>query len=83
MTEWFEGPPPCNGWWDVKTGFEDARLWFDAVGQQWRTDQGSWIGVGELTKSFKYRGLKQPYAKGYRYAVPGAKLARRVELVES
>ncbi len=83
LTGWLKGAPPCNGWWEVRGAgvVEGSRLWFDAIGQQWRTVGGSWLAVIHLPADFEYRGLKQPYEKGYRYPVPGAKLARRVELL--
>jgi len=84
LSGWLKGAALCTGWWEVRGAgtIEGTRLWFDAVGQQWRTTGGSWLAIEHLPEDFEYRGLQQPYEKGYRYVVPGAKMARRVELVD-
>lgn len=95
LTDWTEGVPPCTGWWDTHEQLvntdQTTRLWFDAVGQQWRTVQGSWLALEHLPKGFIWRGLTQPAEQGYSYSVPGT-IARqrgfyarghRVELKES
>ena len=68
VSEWAEGPPPCEGWWDTKRGARITRRWWNGKRYSWPVQ----VGVddedyaeeqkkqesGTSPEFFLYRGLK-------------------------